>query len=73
MCMLSPSPAVSLEKPEVPESSTPDSPLMSRFRKEYPAVFGGIGKLKGREAHLHLKDNAKPIVQKTPENTIPSS
>ena len=52
------------ENPEIPKNHQPDSPTMSKFKKEYPAVFNGIGKLKGHEVHLHLKDNAKPIVQK---------
>jgi hypothetical protein len=49
---------------EIPKNHQPDSPIMSKFKKECPAVFSGIGKLKGHEVHLHLKDNAKPIVQK---------
>ena len=52
------------ENPEIPKNHQPDSPIMSKFKNEYPAVFNGIGKLKGHEVHLHLKDNAKPIVQK---------
>ena len=54
------------ENPEIPKSNQPDSPEMSQFKNEleYPTVFGGIGKLKGHEVHLHLKDNAKSIVQK---------
>ena len=52
------------ENPEIPKNHQPDSPIMSKFKKEYPAVFNGIGKLKGHEVHLHLKDNAEPIVQK---------
>ena len=52
------------ENPEISKSNQPDSPEMSQFKNEYPTVFGGIGKLKGHEVHLHLKDNAKPIVQK---------
>jgi hypothetical protein len=52
------------ENPEIPKNHQPDSPIMSKFKKEYPAVFNDIGKLKRHEVHLHLKDNAKPIVQK---------
>ena len=52
------------ENPETPKSSPPNSPIISRLKKEYPAVFDGIGKFKGQEVHLPLKENAKPIVEK---------
>ncbi|CAB4039366.1 Hypothetical predicted protein [Paramuricea clavata] len=35
------------ENPDIPKNHQPDSPIMSKFKKEYPAVFNGIGKLKG--------------------------
>ena len=37
---------------------------MSKLKQEYPTVFNGIGKLKDHEVHLHLKNDAKPVVQK---------
>ena len=37
---------------------------MLKFKNKYTVVFPGIGKLKGHEVHLHLKDNAKLSVQK---------
>ena len=52
------------ENPEIPKNHQPDSPIMSKFKKEYPAVFSGIGKLKCHEVHVHVKDSAKSIVLK---------
>ena len=34
---------------------------MLKFKNKYTVVFPGIGKLKGHEVHLHLKDNVKPV------------
>ncbi|CAB4026619.1 Transposon Tf2-9 poly [Paramuricea clavata] len=34
------------ENPEIPKNHQPDSPIMSKLKKEYPSVFNGIGKLK---------------------------
>ncbi|CAB3994280.1 Hypothetical predicted protein [Paramuricea clavata] len=39
---------------EIPKNHQPDSPIMSKFKKECPRGFNGIGKLKGHEGHLHL-------------------
>ena len=52
------------ESPPALKNKKPDSPIMSKLKQEYPTVFNGIGKLKDHEVHLHLKNDAKPVVQK---------
>ena len=57
------------ESPPALKNKKPDSPKMSKLKQEYPTVFNGIGKLKDHEVHLHLKNDAKPVVQK-PRKTL---
>ena len=52
------------ESPPALKTKKPDSPIMSKLKQEYHTVFNGIGKLKDHEVHLHLKNDAKPVVQK---------
>ena len=53
------------ENPDVPtKPHTQRHPFVTRLSKDYQGVFDGIGKLHDYQVHLHLKPNAKPVVQK---------